>query len=152
MMRLTWLAEEKRRMEQQQRDALYVPASQEEELESEPEQAPSGDATNQGKSDSLVITRDSYLRILDEEMADEIAEQENAELEALLAMMDNQNTNAPPDPPQRLETQYGSDDEEYDDLFMSVIISGDGFDLQGEGNQSTNNEHPKEMDTAMDMS
>jgi hypothetical protein len=57
----------------------------------------------------------------DEEMADEVAQQEEAELEALLSMIETGRTADPPEPYERPETPYGSDDEEYENLFLEVI-------------------------------
>lgn len=78
-------------------------------------------------------------------MADEVAMKEELELEALLGylnqdenqamdqsmpsgekmktlMWDNQGPTTPaPQPHQPSETPYGSDDDEYDDIFMDVI-------------------------------
>ena len=57
----------------------------------------------------------------DEEMADEVAQQEEAEIEALLSMLETENTSEHPEPYDRPETPYGSDDEEYDHIFLDVI-------------------------------
>jgi hypothetical protein len=54
-------------------------------------------------------------------MADEVAHQEDAEIEALLAMMDSENRNQALGSHDSPETPYGSDDEEYDQLFLDVI-------------------------------
>lgn len=61
-------------------------------------------------------------------MADEVAQRENEEMEAMLAMME------PSDQPDidrdmggmdgdqnNMETLYGSDDDEYDSLFMDAL-------------------------------
>lgn len=63
-----------------------------------------------------VLTTDT-----DEEMVDEVAQQEEAELEALVSMMEPEHTADPPEPYERPETPYGSDDEEYDHIFLGVI-------------------------------
>jgi hypothetical protein len=57
----------------------------------------------------------------DEEMADEVAQQEEAEIEALLSMMETENTSKHPEPYERPETPYSSDDEEYDHIFLDMI-------------------------------
>ena len=101
-------------------------------------------------------------------MADEIALMEEAELEALIAnqetqgAQDGQQEKAPPDeemdsllfsmdemhapqhqhPP---ETPYGSDDDEYDHIFMDVI--------QEENRMASQSSHPGDVDQdMMDMS
>lgn len=58
---------------------------------------------------------------IDEEMADEVAQQEEAEIEALLSMMETESTSNNFEPYERPETPYGSDDEEYDHIFLDVI-------------------------------
>lgn len=50
------------------------------------------------------------MGFIDEMMAEEVAMNEEAELEAMFEDMQRQP-----------ETPYGSDDEEYDDIFMDVI-------------------------------
>jgi hypothetical protein len=59
--------------------------------------------------------------VSDEEMADEVAQQEDAEIEALVSLMDERDRRQPGQQFEILDTPYGSDDEEYDNLFMSVI-------------------------------
>ena len=51
-------------------------------------------------------------------MADEVAQQEDAEIEALLSLLEDDGVG---DPAAALETPYGSDDEEYDNIFLGVI-------------------------------
>ena len=53
-------------------------------------------------------------------MADEVARQEDAEIEALVSLMDERDKSQPGQQFETLDTPYGSD-EEYDSLFMSVI-------------------------------
>lgn len=50
-----------------------------------------------------------------------MAQQEEAEIEALLSMMETENASHHPEPYERPETPYGSDDEEYDHIFLDVI-------------------------------
>jgi hypothetical protein len=57
----------------------------------------------------------------DEEMADEVAQQEEAEIEALLLMMETENKSNNAQLYEGPETPYGSDDEEYDHIFLDVI-------------------------------
>jgi hypothetical protein len=59
--------------------------------------------------------------VSDEEMADEVAQQEDAEIEALVSSMDEQGRSQPSQQFETPDTPYESDDEEYDYLFMSVI-------------------------------
>ena len=54
-------------------------------------------------------------------MADEVAQQEEAELEALLSIMETEHTADPPEPYGSPETSYGSDDEQYEHIFLDVI-------------------------------
>ncbi len=61
------------------------------------------------------------ISTIDEEMVDEVAQQEEAEIEALLSMMETEHKLDPPEPYERPETPYGSDDEEYDHIFLDVI-------------------------------
>ena len=105
---------------------------------------------------------------LDEVMADEVAMTEEAEVEALLGHMNQdemgglqpgqenemdsllfgmdtgvQSTaHAPQDQP-RLETPYGSDDEEYDHIFIDFIQ---------EENRTASQQQPPEDQDMMDMS
>jgi hypothetical protein len=58
---------------------------------------------------------------IDEEMVDELAQQEEAEIEALISMMDTDRASEHPESYQRPETPYSSDDEEYDHIFIDVI-------------------------------
>ena len=52
-------------------------------------------------------------------MVDEVFQAENAELEAMLAMMEAEDVGRREE--EHIDTSYGSDDEEYDHLFMDVI-------------------------------
>ncbi len=54
-------------------------------------------------------------------MADMVAQQEDAEMEALLSMMEGEKPESGLAEYEAPETPYGSDDEEYDHLFMDVI-------------------------------
>jgi len=120
-MRRIWLAEERRREEAIRREAMGLePGLDEEELE---------DFGN-----------------LDEVLVEEIAREEEEELEALLGLMEGEasNTTAPQEQ-QHSETPYGSDDEEYDHIFMDVIMEEK---MTASQEQSQQPEHP---DTAFDM-
>lgn len=115
IMRCIWVAEQRRLEERRRKEIMGIEADAEEELS------------------------------LDEVMADEVAMKEEQELEALLGYLNqggdqtmNQSTpseeemnalmwdsQGPTTPAQQnqqhLETPYGSDDDEYDDIFMDVI-------------------------------
>jgi hypothetical protein len=99
--------------------------------------------------------------IIDEVMVDDVAMEEEAELEALIGQlsqegvqyghenemdsllfgMDTSNQLAQHQP--RPDTPYGSDDEEYDHIFMDVIE---------EENRMASQKHPSEDQEMMDMS
>lgn len=54
-------------------------------------------------------------------MADEVAQEEDAEIEALLSLLEDKGGDAPPGALETPQTLYGSDDEEYDNIFLDVI-------------------------------
>lgn len=54
-------------------------------------------------------------------MADEVAQQEDAEIEALLSLLEDDGGGDPAAALERSQTPYGSDDEEYDNIFLGVI-------------------------------
>jgi len=116
MMRSIWLSEERRRIERIARDASCLPSSQDEE-EGEPER---------GELQTASVDNSQNI---DEDMADEVAQREDAEMEALLAMMEaeDNNNNTQADQRYSTDTPYGSDDEEYDHLFMDVIHEEDDW-------------------------
>ena len=58
---------------------------------------------------------------LDEAMVDELAQQEEAEIEALISRIDTKHLSKQLESNQRPETPYSSDDEEYDHIFLDVI-------------------------------
>jgi hypothetical protein len=124
MMRTIWIAEEKRRAERQAMEASYVPAShEEEELEvDKPDITLSSPGQSKGiRPHTAGILMSVLMRWTDEEMVDAVAQQEEAEIEALLSMMETENKPDHPEPYERPETPYGSDDEEYDRIFLDVI-------------------------------
>jgi hypothetical protein len=102
------------------------------------------------------------LMIVDEVMADDVAMEEEAELEALIGQLtqegvrsghenemdsllferDTSNQHTPQHQP-RPDTPYGSDDEEYDHIFMGVIE---------EENRMASQQQPTEDHEMMDMS
>jgi hypothetical protein len=125
MMRRIWLAEERRREEAIRREAMGLePGLDEEELEE--------------------------FGNLDEVLVEEIAREEEEELEALLGLMEGEasNTTAPQEQ-QHSETPYGSDDEEYDHIFMDVIMEEK---MTASQEQSQHPEHPDTTFDMMDMS
>lgn len=131
-MRAIWIAEQKRRDEKRERDAQtwgYI----EEDLDD---------------NQSAEVRSTSSAK--DEEMADEIAQQEEAEMEALLLMLETESWDPPPEQKHQFEdcsTPYGSDDDEYDQLFIEL-----GFD-EADGNLSSQIVQSGEVDhDMMDMS
>ena len=102
VMRAVWINEERRRVEGQRREARILDIEPELELEEEEERF------------------DDY----DEEavMVDEVAREEEDELESLLLFLPPTSTSSQDRPVfSQIETPYGSDDDEYDDIFMDVI-------------------------------
>jgi hypothetical protein len=130
-MRTLWVAEQRRHSERQARDARYVPASQEEEMDlGDYESAIFGTAQWSG---SLPNPNNEQWRSAnfnaEEAMAEELARQEQEEMEALISMMDMENSQMVQEEAQgRLVSSYGSEDDEYDHLFKSVIDAEIGFD------------------------
>ena len=161
MMRAIWIAEQRRREERQRREAMGLEARVEEE-----EFLSLGRFLGIGGRGCNANSR------VDEIMADEVALMEEAELEALIAnqtapdAQTGQQDHMPPDeemdsllfsmgeqvrttPSPQLqpspETLYGSDDEEYDHIFMDVI--------QEENRIASQSSHPTDGDQdMMDMS
>ncbi|KAK0116796.1 hypothetical protein ONS96_012646 [Cadophora gregata f. sp. sojae] len=120
ILRCLWVAEERRRVERQRREAMGIEVPMEEEGDVEEER----------------------LMSLDEVMAEEVAMSEEQELEAMLGSMGPEesafnygSTNSNPlgvlfedmdtvnrtSAPADQQSIYGSDDDEYDQLFMDVI-------------------------------
>jgi hypothetical protein len=114
IMRCIWVAEERRREERIRHEALGL----------------------------VVSVTDDEERSLDELMADEVAIKEEQELEALVMSLSQQkmpregemdellwgmnghqgsSTTVPQDQPPTSDTPYGSDDDEYDHIFMDVM-------------------------------
>ncbi|KFY63843.1 hypothetical protein V496_03629 [Pseudogymnoascus sp. VKM F-4515 (FW-2607)] len=119
IMRTIWIAEQKRRDERRARDAQAWAGIEEEEEDLDEAQLAEIGNVNPSK---------------DEEMVDEVAQQEDAEMEAMLSMLDAESWDPPPSQRNRQDdnnTTYGSDDDEYDQLFMEI-----GFDETG-GNLSS---------------
>lgn len=116
-MRTIWIAEQKRREERRERDAqAWAGIEEEEDLDEQP--------TEIGKVNPSQ----------DEEMVDEVVQQEDAEMEAMLSMLDTESWDPPPNQRNQHDdtnTPYGNDDDEYDQLFMEI-----GFD-ETNGNLSS---------------
>lgn len=134
-MRTIWIAEQKRREERRARDAqAWAGLEEEEDLDE-------AQSTDIGKINPSQ----------DEEMVDEVAQQEDAEMEAMLSMLDAESWDPPPNQRNHHDdnnTPYGSDDDEYDQLFMEI-----GFDESGGNLSSTPVQSGREADQdMMDMS
>ncbi|OBT73670.1 hypothetical protein VF21_06177 [Pseudogymnoascus sp. 05NY08] len=117
IMRTIWIAEQKRREERRARDAqAWAGVEEEEDLE-----------------ESQLTEIERVKPSQDEEMVDEVAQQEDAEMEAMLSMLDAESWDPPPNQKNQHDdnTPYGSDDDEYDQLFMEI-----GFEETG-GNVSS---------------
>jgi len=146
IMRCLWVAEERRRVERQRREAMGIEVPMEEEDDQE-----------------------AQMASMDEIMAEEVAMSEEQELEAMLGSMSpevsafnygsansnqmgmlfeemdtgNRNSYAAPVDQQSI---YGSDDDEYDQLFMDVIEQESGMSSQQQPPDYVQN------DDMMDMS
>ena len=89
---------------------------------------------------------------LDEREVDVVAKQEDEELEALVAMMQEEDEKKLGrrqfDSP---SSSFGSDDDEYDDIFMNII---DGYGGEGEAGAEVDQQqqHPEDVDDVMDLS
>lgn len=64
----------------------------------------------------------------DDDIVDEVALQEEAELEALLSMMEAEHKVDLQESYYGSETLYGSDDEEYEHIFLDVINEENRFE------------------------
>lgn len=79
-------------------------------------------------------------------MAEELARRDQEEMEALLAMMEMDSSEIPlKELLERPDTPYGSDDDEYDHLFMDVIHREMGANLSSQNVE-------RRDDEMMDMS
>ncbi len=81
-------------------------------------------------------------------MADAFAQLEDAEMEALLSMIETEDGGQPHETYESAETPYASDDEEYERLFLEVINEEEC----GSQDKSTqNNETHRRDHEMMDM-
>lgn len=133
-MRRIWAAEEKRMEEERKREAASIGVGLEDILEFEDDE------------NSIVLGSQ------DEMLVEEVARDE-LEWEAFLEMMEDQRQQQQPrkEPRQEQpqgETPYGSDDEEYDDIFMDVILEESRTAIQ---QQHLHEEHGQENPADMDM-
>lgn len=109
-MRTIWIAEQRRREERRAREAQSYPGAVEEEEDNEQAQL-------------VEWEKDTSSQV--DDMADEVAQQEDAEMEALLSMLETDTWDPPPGHHQQQEennTPYGSDDDEYDQLFREISM------------------------------
>ncbi|KAI9729907.1 MAG: hypothetical protein M1818_008347 [Claussenomyces sp. TS43310] len=130
MMRTIWVAEQRRRAERQALEAQNVPADYEEDVELD-------DANSRCQSSQRT----------NGDMVDEVLQQENEEIEALLSMMDSESNGVPQKPSRGPESLYGSDDEDYDSLFMEVIDKQGNLSRQRDLEQRNAESHDL-MDTS----
>ncbi|KFY05115.1 hypothetical protein O988_00246 [Pseudogymnoascus sp. VKM F-3808] len=124
IMRTIWIAEQKRREEKRARDAQAWAGIEEEEEDLDDSQLREAGKVNPRQ---------------DEEMADEVAQQEDAEMEAMLSMLDAESWDPPPNQGNQHDdnnTPYGSDDDEYDQLFMEIGFDGAAGNLSSPPVQS----------------
>jgi len=130
-MRAIWMAEKRRREEKRAREARACESFVEEE-DYENFETPRSLSRNIPESQI-------------EEMADEVALQEYAEMEAMLEMLEAENCEPPPQHQQQQQcyednnTPYGSDDDEYDQLFMEMSVDDDKkvvFSQQADGGRA----------------
>ena len=80
-------------------------------------------------------------------MVDEILSQEDQEIEELVSWMQHAEGHKNEEPAQHPISDYGSDDEEYDKLFMDVVTKASG---QKESNAGTDLGQALEMDLSLD--
>lgn len=109
-MRTIWIAEQRRREEKRAKDPQSYPCVVEEEDDFE-------------EARPAEQKKETPSRL--EDMVDEVAQQEDAEMEALLSMLETDAWEPPANKQQLHEesnTPYGSDDDEYDQLFMEINI------------------------------
>jgi hypothetical protein len=64
---------------------------------------------------------------VDEDLADEVAQLENAEMENMLAMLAVQSSSQQGQQYEDPDTPYGSDDDELDNLMMEALNEVDGI-------------------------
>lgn len=80
-------------------------------------------------------------------MIDAVIQQENEEIEALISLLESEGTHLSPSTGNSaIDTPYGSDEEEYDNLFMEVM--NQESNLQRDARQ----ESLGDDDTIMDIS
>lgn len=75
---------------------------------------------------------------------EQVLSQEDQELQALVSLMEGQDEQARPQ--SESHTEYGSDDDEFDDIFMEAL---NGFDAQVQDDAT---KHQTEQAQEMDMS
>jgi hypothetical protein len=129
-MRAIWMAEKRRREEKRAREARACESFVEEE-------------DNENYEASRSLSRNIPESQI-EEMADEVALQEYAEMEAMLEMLEAENCEPPSQQQQQQRyednnTPYGSDDDEYDQLFMEMSMDDDQnilFSQQADGSRA----------------
>jgi len=115
MMRSIWISEQRRREERRAREADLFPSSQDED---------DIDSIHEQFSSSMPLST------VDEDLADEVAQLENAEMENMLAMLAVQSTSQLPPKYEESDSPYGSDDDELDDIMMEVLNDVDGIQHQ----------------------
>ncbi|KAI9879996.1 MAG: hypothetical protein M1830_006113 [Pleopsidium flavum] len=80
----------------------------------------------------------------DADVVEQVLSQEDQELEALVSLLETEGKDS--QDRVRSPTEYGSDDEDYDDIFMEVL---NGCDVPApDGNLRHQAEHDQEMDTS----
>ncbi len=80
--------------------------------------------------------------LADTAIVEHVLLQENQELEALVSLMESENEDSPSHLPP--STEYGSDEEEYEEIFAEVLNS---FNSQGpDHGESRNLEQDQDMD------
>ena len=82
--------------------------------------------------------------IIDADMVEQVLSQEDRELQALVALMEDRDDQSLPQAQPLAE--YGSDDDDFDNIFMEAV---NAFDAQAHVDAR---EHPIEQDQEMDLS
>ncbi|MCJ1431986.1 hypothetical protein MMC27_001342 [Xylographa pallens] len=115
ILRTDFLSRQKQWEEEQARRARELAAGPEDE-DMEARDVPD---SSQGPLQSALKVEERFLtKRIDVDLVEQFLSQEDQELEATISMLDNERQN---EPAQSGMTDYGSEDEEYDQYFMDIV-------------------------------